>query len=296
MKNIFRSTHETNFTVISNETLSTPKLSLAAKGLLAYLLSLPDDWKINMSELSEHFKDTEGKIRKAIKELTEEGYVDSWMMRKGNRSIGFRYVVYEDLELHRITHGKVELFNFEDVQTEHVENEHVEIEDVQTENVQSEDLQNPVTYKVLSNNKKINSTKNTSDQKNMREKYKKHLLEKTAKLKKLLVDQDKLIDNLIATYLEKFKFLQNPEKKVNSTIKGMIELLKDFKDKQLFLAALKRTIEKDPEYPLPYFKQVLIGKFKTKSNKPKQTGLFTNEQNKPGNTQTGYSNLSKYRR
>jgi len=42
---IVRAKRKTNFTIIGNTGLKDKRLSLKAKGLLAYMLSLPDDWK-----------------------------------------------------------------------------------------------------------------------------------------------------------------------------------------------------------------------------------------------------------
>ena len=46
-----------NFTVFENELLQNPNLSLKAKGLLAYMLSLPDDWDYSISGLATKCKE-----------------------------------------------------------------------------------------------------------------------------------------------------------------------------------------------------------------------------------------------
>ena len=48
---------KTDYTVISNVFLRDEKLSLKSKGLLAYVLSLPNDWVLYVSELANHHKD-----------------------------------------------------------------------------------------------------------------------------------------------------------------------------------------------------------------------------------------------
>ncbi|WP_424571920.1 helix-turn-helix domain-containing protein [Weissella soli] len=63
-----------NFTIISNDFLRDENLSLKAKGLLSYIMSLPDDWKIYFEELTEHSTDGEKTIRVAWKELEINGY------------------------------------------------------------------------------------------------------------------------------------------------------------------------------------------------------------------------------
>ncbi|AOT56584.1 helix-turn-helix domain-containing protein [Weissella soli] len=63
-----------NFTIISNDFLRDENLSLKAKGLLSYIMSLPDDWKIYFEELTEHSTDGERSTRSAWKELETQGY------------------------------------------------------------------------------------------------------------------------------------------------------------------------------------------------------------------------------
>lgn len=63
-----------NFTILSNEFLRDENLSLKAKGLLAYILSLPDDWKIYFEEIEKHHKDGVRAVRSAWKDLELHGY------------------------------------------------------------------------------------------------------------------------------------------------------------------------------------------------------------------------------
>lgn len=63
-----------NFTILSNEFLRDENLSLKAKGLLAYILSLPDDWKIYFEEIEKHHKDGKASLRTAWKDLEVNGY------------------------------------------------------------------------------------------------------------------------------------------------------------------------------------------------------------------------------
>ena len=67
--------HETNFTVIDNACLRDCTLSFKATGLLAYLLSMPDEWTPRRDQLSEVKTDGVASIRAALKELTDAGYL-----------------------------------------------------------------------------------------------------------------------------------------------------------------------------------------------------------------------------
>ena len=51
-------------------------LSWKATGLLTYLLSLPDDWQIYLSDLVKRKTDGMSATRSALKELREAGYIE----------------------------------------------------------------------------------------------------------------------------------------------------------------------------------------------------------------------------
>ena len=64
-----------NYTVIHNEFLRRGDLSWKAKGMLAYILSLPDDWTINLDEIARHSTDGKSSFQSGWKELRDAGYV-----------------------------------------------------------------------------------------------------------------------------------------------------------------------------------------------------------------------------
>ena len=70
-----RYSKQRDYTVMNNTFLRDDKLSWKAKGLFAYILSLPEDWKIYLNELQTHATDGETSLRSAIKELTDNGYI-----------------------------------------------------------------------------------------------------------------------------------------------------------------------------------------------------------------------------
>ena len=94
---------------INRRTIQNPKLSWKAKGLLAYLLSLPDDWKIHISELPKHCRDGVKATRAAFKELEVEGYITGSRMRdEKGYFLGYEYIVRES-GLHKVTSEDVDL-------------------------------------------------------------------------------------------------------------------------------------------------------------------------------------------
>lgn len=86
-----------HFTRIDNGLIQNPEISLKAKGLLAYMLSLPDDWDYSISGLSVKCKEGKSSIRGAITELMEHRYITRSLARDENGRIGgYEYVVYEE--------------------------------------------------------------------------------------------------------------------------------------------------------------------------------------------------------
>jgi hypothetical protein len=43
--------HQNNFVTIANEPIKRRDLSFAAKGLLVYLMSLPENWEVSLKHL-----------------------------------------------------------------------------------------------------------------------------------------------------------------------------------------------------------------------------------------------------
>jgi hypothetical protein len=64
-----------NYTTIANFALNDPNLSLKAKGLWAFLMSKPNDWKISYRGLMSQLKEGQSAILSAMKELEKEGYL-----------------------------------------------------------------------------------------------------------------------------------------------------------------------------------------------------------------------------
>ena len=66
--------HE-NFTTVDNGFVRNTALSWKAKGILLYLISLPENWVLNLNELKNHATDGISSLRAGINELKEKGYV-----------------------------------------------------------------------------------------------------------------------------------------------------------------------------------------------------------------------------
>ena len=74
-KYIFRTKVEKEFTIIRNALLSDERLSWAARGLLAYLLSKSDTWIVRNSDLIKMSPAGDYKVRQILQELEQAGYI-----------------------------------------------------------------------------------------------------------------------------------------------------------------------------------------------------------------------------
>lgn len=94
---IFRVEKTHDFVTMHKGFLGRDDLSLKAKGLLAYILSLPDNCHISLAEIEKHHKDGRDSIHTTVKELIAAGYI----MRMGqerddNQRLGHaNYIVHE---------------------------------------------------------------------------------------------------------------------------------------------------------------------------------------------------------
>jgi hypothetical protein len=85
-----------NYSVINNEGLRDNNLSWGAKGLLAYLLSLPDNWNIILEHLKTISKDGRDSTNAKLKELQENNYlIQGDFIKDKGKFKGYDYTLYE---------------------------------------------------------------------------------------------------------------------------------------------------------------------------------------------------------
>ena len=93
---IYRSKKNNDYVVMSNVFLQRKDLSMKAKGLLAYMLSLPDDWKFTVGGLASQLKECKSSVAKALDELERNGYLQRHYTRTTDGKIA--EAVYEIFE------------------------------------------------------------------------------------------------------------------------------------------------------------------------------------------------------
>lgn len=106
---IHRAKHESNFLRVDNATVRDGSLSLEARGLLIYLLTMNDNWEFSVKGIARQTGRTERAVMKIVKELKTAGYIIQEKV-KDDRGHFNSYVwhIYETPELsnHRTSENR----------------------------------------------------------------------------------------------------------------------------------------------------------------------------------------------
>jgi predicted transcriptional regulator len=84
-----------NYTVMSNYHFYEKDMSLKAKGLLSFMLTLPEDWDYSINGLVSLCKESKTAIRNTLKELEEFGYLK---ITKTQNELGQFEYIYDIFE------------------------------------------------------------------------------------------------------------------------------------------------------------------------------------------------------
>ena len=94
---VIRVEKKKNYVVMAKFHLRDKRLSLKAKGMMSFLLALPDDWEYTIEGLVTQLKDGTTAVRAALKELEACGYMKIGRERdKAGRLRGAVYTIYEN--------------------------------------------------------------------------------------------------------------------------------------------------------------------------------------------------------
>ena len=88
---IIRNPVTDNFSVITNGILTDRRLSAEAVGVLCYLASKPDHWKVRAAEIESRFGLRTKKRQRIMRELDEAGYLH---IKKGGPDGGYDVTVF----------------------------------------------------------------------------------------------------------------------------------------------------------------------------------------------------------
>ncbi|OAD21602.1 Phage replication protein, partial [Candidatus Thiomargarita nelsonii] len=103
---IIRLVKNTNFVQIDNRSFENQGLSWKAKGILGYLLSRPDNWIIQLSQLIAQSTDGQAAVQTALKELEGEGYLKRQRIKNEKGQIQWEKIIYENPELNPEWNGQ----------------------------------------------------------------------------------------------------------------------------------------------------------------------------------------------
>lgn len=84
-----------DFIVLNYKFLKDARISLKAKGLMAYLLALPEDWKIYVTQLTDTLPEGKAAIYAAMKELKSAGYLKVEQQRTKGKITSVDYTLFE---------------------------------------------------------------------------------------------------------------------------------------------------------------------------------------------------------
>lgn len=88
------------YTMISNFVLNDLRLTWRAKGLWAFMMSLPDDWDYSVRGLATRAKDGRDSVTSGLNELKKYGYLTVGYVRDDHgRIIDTEYTIYEKSQL-----------------------------------------------------------------------------------------------------------------------------------------------------------------------------------------------------
>lgn len=147
---IFRVRKNDNYVVMDKTALRDERLSWKAKGIIAYMLSLPDDWTFVLDELSQHATDGKDSLRAGLRELQQYGYLHRFPVKENGKIIKWETHVFETPQL-----------EFPEEEKPQVEKPEEEKPDVEIPQMEKPQVGNPTLLSI--NNTKYLSLLNNKD-------------------------------------------------------------------------------------------------------------------------------------
>lgn len=96
MPNIIRVEKTKDYFTASNKPFNNDKLSFGARGILAYLLSKPDDWEIRNKDLYSQSPAGRAAVDRMLRELVNNGYMHRYQDNDDDGLLYWVTIVYED--------------------------------------------------------------------------------------------------------------------------------------------------------------------------------------------------------
>lgn len=92
---IKKAKHTENFTIVGNGLIRDSRMSIEARGILIYLISLPTDWVIRKTDLQKKLNISRRAVDSCFEEIKKAGYmVEADLVKKDGRFDSKGYIVY----------------------------------------------------------------------------------------------------------------------------------------------------------------------------------------------------------
>lgn len=110
-----RATDSTDRTAVARVTIEDERLSFAARGLLSFLLSKPDNWEIEIAHIIDSSPSSRDHVYSLLHELADFGYAVKIAIREQGKFKSWRWIIYE-IPSNKITNrtNKIESFIIKD--------------------------------------------------------------------------------------------------------------------------------------------------------------------------------------
>ena len=98
--------NKSNYVAVTQEFIKDASLSWKAKGILMYLLSQPEDSRLNEIEVARYSTDGMSSFKSGIKELKDHGYLEIRIEKdKSGKFSSSRWILHENPELDGVMIG-----------------------------------------------------------------------------------------------------------------------------------------------------------------------------------------------
>lgn len=161
MFSITRDAHKKNYTCVSNQVLRDERLSLEAKGFMAVVLSLPDEWEFSVKGMASLCGVAKSQVYRLLAELQSYGYLKVIQEKEGSRFLPVHYS-FSELAENAVSTAEPDVLDtaFPLPDFPLPQNEEPQIEKPQNEEPENEDTQFSVTENLPQSNTNISSIEN----------------------------------------------------------------------------------------------------------------------------------------
>ena len=109
-------------TILGNDVLQSKELSLAARGLLAYMLSLPESWDFTIKGIADGTGESSYQIIKLLKELQSKGYHTKIQLHENGKIKDWVYYIFAEPQQEIIDGTFKDLLKTQDVEIHNLVN------------------------------------------------------------------------------------------------------------------------------------------------------------------------------